>query len=338
MIASALCLATLVGYLAGRFYRPQPLAVTREEVSASDRLIVVFGNSRTEAGLDPTRLTRALSADGTTVRARVFSGGGWDSLHFYQLALLNRDLLRVSRDAVIIEVSPLSANDADSGNRLNVIRTDAAVQVAMLPGAPLETRLTVLLGGVNTLYRYRLLIHARVIEPMLDRAAAALGRRFEAVGIVGPPRTRPAFELVTAPGRDFVVAEVRGDRAAFRAASRTAKREAIARVTYGGFKLEALRRAVMTLRERGIRVYLVQVPVSTWLADELHRAAVWPRYHASMTALARETGATFLSGWSVRLSDDGKFWDDEHMVASATEEFTDALADALRADLGTPAR
>jgi hypothetical protein len=324
------CLAELVGQVVGHLYRPQPLAVTREEVAASDRFVLVFGNSRTEAGLDLHRLTRALSADGVTVRARAFSGGGWDSVHFYQLALLNRDLLRGPRDAVIIEVSPLSANDADSSNRLNVIRADAAVQVAMLPGTPVETRLAVLVGGLNPLYRYRLSIHSVIIRPVLDRAAGVLARWLKAVGIVGLPRTRPAFEIVTVPGRDFLVAEVRGDRAAFRAASRIAKRDAIEGVSYGGFKLAALRRAVSSLRERGIRVYLVETPGSTWFTGELRRSAVWRRYRVAMSVLAHETGATFLADWPASLSDDDKFWDDEHMVVSAAEEFTDALAGVLK--------
>lgn len=338
VIAIVLALPLALGHVVGRLYAPQPLAPSAAEVAASDHFVVVFGNSRTEAALDSRRLARALTGDGSTVRAREYAGGGWDAVHFYQLALLNRDVLRPGRDAVVIEVSPLSANDNLPGNRLGVIRGGAAMQIAALPGAPVETRLDVLVGAVAGLYRYRVSIQSTVIAPAISRVVDPVVRGLARLGFVRPPRNRPPFELVTAPGRDFVIQEVRGDRAAFIAASRERKRAIVTRLAYGGFKLEALRRAVTTLRARGITVYLVNVPVSAWLEGELDAVGAAGRFRTETEALARASGARFLRQWPRDLSADDRFWDEEHMVASAADRFTDALAGIIRDDLRKEAK
>ena len=333
IVAFALGLALVAGHVAGRFYAPQPLAPTAAELRGADHFVTIFGNSRTEAGLDPERLARGMSDATVVTRARAFTGGGWDAIHFYQLALVHRGVLRPGRDAVLIEVSPLSANDALTANRLGVIRAESAWQVAALPGAPVETRLDVVLGALAPLYRYRVSIQSGIVGPALGRLADGVARVLAPWGLVSAGHRAERFELVTYPGREFVIKEVRGDRQAFTEASRRRKRATVAGVTYGGFKLEALRRAVTALRERGIAVYLLHVPVSAWLSAELDAAGVGSRFREETRALASATGARLLSDWPAELSAESRFWDDEHMVADAAETFTAAVATALRHDV-----
>ena len=85
----------------------------------------------------------------------MYSGGGWDSIHYYMLALLSRDRLRSRREGVIIEVSPFSLNDAETDNRINAVRPEVALTLADVPGEPIEDRLKILVGAVGGLYRYR---------------------------------------------------------------------------------------------------------------------------------------------------------------------------------------
>src|SRR5215813_3630266 len=145
LIGLTLAAAIAVGHLIGAKYNPQRLAPTVADVSASDRFIVLFGNSRLETAVDIRQLAVGLGGDNARLGISMFSGGGWDSIHYYQLALLSKDVLRPGRDTVLIETSPLSMDDANIGNRLGVIRPTAALEVAAVPGTPLEDRLEVLL-------------------------------------------------------------------------------------------------------------------------------------------------------------------------------------------------
>jgi hypothetical protein len=331
LIAIGAALALGAGHVAGRLHALQPLAPTAAELSAAGHLVVLFGNSRFEAGILPEPLAAAL---GPEVRARAFTGGGWDAVHYLMLAILSRDLLRPERDAVVIEVSPMSLNDFDSANRLGTVRPEAARAVAALPGAPVELRLDVLTGALAGLYRYRVSLQSIALAPQLDRLAATVGGELERFGLLGAPPEAPPFTLVTAPGRNFVIQEIKGDRSRFDSANRRLQQAQLATLQVGGFKLAALDRAVAMLRERRLPVFLVETPTSPWLSQKLDAAPAGPRYHTALRALAERRGALLLDAWPAPLTDDERFWDGMHMVAGASRDFTAALALRLRARLG----
>jgi hypothetical protein len=334
VILVVLGLPVLVGHLAGQTYQPTPLTVPEATIAAASRVVVGFGNSRLEAAVDPAQLSAELSAvTGAPVAAMGLNGGGWDTLHYYQLALLNRDRLRPHRDVVLIEVSPLSLDDSRDHNHLGVIRPETCEAIAALPGAPIELRLDVLLGGAAGLYRYRPQFQ-RLISRRLDRERDRLLPVLAGAGLLRAPAPAP-FELILEPGRNFVIHEVRGDRAAFqRAARRQLEADFAPRTT--GFKREALRRAVRLLREREIEVFLVQVPVSAWLSGRLAASAAGPRFRDEMRALAAEAGARLLDEWPAELSDESNYFDEMHMVSAATRGFTHALAATLGPALDPP--
>jgi hypothetical protein len=299
-------------------------------VAAAEHFVVLFGNSHFEAAIDPARLARDLSNQPGEVAARAFVGGGWDVLHYYTLALLAQHVLRPGRDVAVIEVCPLSLDDSREHNRLGVIRPEASWAVASLPGAPAELRLDVLLGAVAGLYRYRLSLQAGVVLPFLERAATRAGTVLGQIALVGAPQRAPAFELITTPGRDFVIQEVRGDRGAFAVRNRAALERDLAALRLGDYKLAALERAIAELRGRGVEVFLVETPTSRWYSARLAQTEAYGRYRAEMPRLAARQGAHLVDHWSDAFTSEDGFWDDTHMMAGSTAAFTDALARRMR--------
>jgi hypothetical protein len=324
-LAVALGSALGLGALAGQFYQPKPLSPSRAEIESRPHWLLLFGNSRIAAAVDE----RALSAQlGEGVTARAYTGGGWDALHYLMLALLSESVLRPGQDAVLIEVSPLSLNDHAPESRLGVIRPETSWTIATLSGAPLEARLDILLGAVAPLYRYRPSVQS-ALENKLRQAAKRLMSALEGLGWVSPSATEPAYELVTDPERDYVIREVRGDAEALRRAARESFGRELSGLSFGGYKRAALALAVSRLRARGVAVYLVEVPVSEWLAKELAAAPGRARYEEFLRELSGG-GAVLLRGWDASLQAPALFFDEMHMMAQATEGFTRALASALK--------
>ncbi len=330
LLALVLAVPLLAGHEIGRHYRPQPLAPSAAQVDAADRFVSLFGNSRFDAGIDPLALKHQLSS-GTVVDVVAYIGGGWDALHFLNLAMLQKDVLRPDRDVVLIEVSPLSLNDADVNNRMGVIRPEAANAVATLPSLPLEMRLDVALGKYVGLYRYRQSVQSNLLWSKWE----SLNRRLEPLllrlGLVGAARHPKPFELRTAAGRNWVIEGIVGDRAAFVATNRPRLEHDVGELRFGGYKWEGLTRAVTALRARHIEVYLLELPMSHWLEGKLHATPAWRDFRSSVTRLSEQTGAHFLGDWPVGLSDEALYWDEEHMVAATTEQFTRVLGDRLAA-------
>jgi hypothetical protein len=329
------CLAVIAtvavggAHAVGRLYHPQALAPQADQVARYDHFVAIFGNSRTEAGIVPLRLAQLLEDEGR-VGVAAFGGGGWDSLHFYMLSLMATAALRPDRDAVIIETSPLSMNDDLPSNRLGAIRPDAALDLARLPGTPVETRLDLVLGAFSGLYRYRTSLQAAVgtrLEQLTGRLAGPLGR----LRVVGPPAAEPAFRLLTAPGRDFVIDRVEGDVGALKVASKRSFEVTLKALAFGGFKWRALERAVRMLRARRLQVYLVELPLADWAQAEIEATTAHQRFRDDLSALARTTGAHVIATWPRVAYQDTRFFDGMHMVASASEAFMRLLTDRIRA-------
>jgi hypothetical protein len=331
LIVGIALIVLLAGQTAGLAYRPRPLGPSRREVLASDRFVAVFGGSRVEAGIDPSLLSEELSAHGQNVKAAVYAGGGWDMLHSYMLALLSRDILRPNRDAVVVDVSAWSVNDTWEANRLGAIRPSVALEVAALPGEPLEARLDVLLGAVSGLYRYRVSLQA-TIGTKLTAGAERLGGLLRRAGLVRNGAA-PAFTLITEPGKNFVIQEIKGDLKAFHELDRHRQDVSIDALKTGGFKLRALERTVAVLRERGITVYLVQIPTSKWFYDRLARVPGAAAYRDSIPDIAERSQAKLLADWPEPFYRSDRFWDEMHMTPSACQSFTRALAESLRTDV-----
>lgn len=322
----ALTAATVIGVsrAAGLAYRPKPLAAEPAVVASRDHHVTVFGNSLFEAAIDPRRLAAQLDGPTATAGTTMFAGGGWDAMHYYMLALLARDTLRPGRDAVIIDVSMVSLNDAES--RFLSVRPEAATAVAAVPGTPVEIRLDVLFGAVSPLYRYRMAIR-QVMNGFVGQRLERLQGSLERLSVVGRPRRILPYQVVTEPDRNFVIKEVTGDQVAFARAAREKALRAAHNLEVGGYKLAALTRAVGVLRARGIAVVLVSTPASGWY-EALFEGR--PALHRQIEQIAADSGAIHLHRWPPALHDSGRFWDGHHMVASATADFTDELARQLR--------
>ena len=327
-LAVMLGLPLLGGRVIAARYQPRPLGPSAAEVEASRHTVLVFGNSHTEAAIDPKALAEALSTNEGRAEVRAYAGGGWNALHSYMLALLDRDRLRPGWDAVVIETSPFTLDDdVEKQSRLGAIRPEVAAPMIAVPGLPVELRLDVAVGALSGLYRYRTALHAELLQPRLERIADRVGRP-----LLGEPRWRPGYQLITEPGRDFVVAEIRGHAAEFRAARRADFQRTLPRLHVGGFQLVALRRAVEALRERGIAVYLLHVPNSAWLTERLAATEAQRRWAQEIDRLGADTGAVVLRHWPAAMSDDDLYWDYVHMRAAAAGPFTAALARRIGAD------
>lgn len=319
-----------MSHLVGRVYWPQPLSPAPEMVRGSEKFWLIFGNSRFEAGINSDLLAATLSQSlGVKVKAQMYSGGGWDSIHYYMLALLSRDRLRSGRDGVIIEVSPFSLNDAETDNRINAVRPEVALTLADVPGEPIEDRLKILVGAVGGLYRYRQQIQGLMLYPRLRGWLMRVGVQLEKTGLVKTVRSRIPFQLVFAPGREFVVQDILGDRAALRASDRQNLAKRIPSLRFGGYKFRALERAVRTFRSQGIDVYLVQTPTSHWSNTHLRRTVADTSFRTAIARLAKTTGAVPLIDWPSIYYDEQRFWDETHMAAGATDTFTSVLAKQL---------
>lgn len=326
---ACLALATLValgaGAAAGLLYRGQPLAPAPAEIAATDHFVVLFGSSRFEAAIDPERLASRLWPD-ARVGVRAFTGGNWDTLHYYQLALLSSEVLRPGRDVVLIEISPFSTNDANPGNQLYAIRPRPALTLAALPGTPVEARLDLLMGAAVAAYRYRTSIQGLWLSPRLDTVAK---RIVGTLGAIGSPAAVKPFQLITVPGRETVIQEIRGDVSAFTATNRARLDARMRALRIGGFKVDALRRAVDTLRAHDIAVFLVEIPSSRWLWPRLHDSDSGRHFDEAVRAIAAASGAHLLQTWPEGLSDEGLYWDDEHMAAATGVRFTESLAKTM---------
>lgn len=321
------------GMATGAVYHPRPLAPDPSHLVGSEHMVVLFGNSRFEAGVNPARLAAALSKPGHRVDVQLFSGGGWDALHYYQLALLARDVLRPGRDVAVIEVAADSVNDQASGNRLGVLRPEVARWLATLPGEPLETRLDIV-AGFASLYRYRTSLQSVLLARWLERVAAAVGGALSPAGLLGPPPREQPYRLVLAPGEQTLIQDVAGDQEACRMAMRRALTHRLQGLRVGGFKWAALERAIALLRDRGIAVVLVQTPISDWMRDWFSHTEGGPEFEVRLTELERR-GVLVERRWPTSMSAPDRFWDDTHMKAStAAVAFTDALAARLQVALG----
>jgi len=327
-----LSIPILIGYLAGRRYHPQALAVPSVDEEAPPR-IVLFGNSRIDASVDTNLLARYVTGAGLETQAISFSGGGWDALHFYQLAILNQTALRPGRDVVVIEVSPLSLNDANTNNRLGTIRPEAAWAIASLPGLPTESRLDILFGSAVGLYRYRGRVQGMMLQPRLEAVAHGASRLLAHVGLLGPVAKEPDFKIISAPGREFVVQEIQGNRSALLVAARAKHEHLLASLDVGHEKLEALRRNVNLLRSKKIEVFLLQVPTSRWLNSRLYQTPAGQAFLTGMMTLQQDTGAHWLNHWPESMTDEAYFFDEEHMTSLATVPFTGLLAETLTPNL-----
>jgi hypothetical protein len=331
LIAITIAATLALGNATLLVHHPDTPIPSRSDLTTADHLVVAFGNSRFYSNIDFDELGKQLSKPGNDVAAIDYTSGGWDSLHFYMLALLYKDVLIPGRDAVLIEVSPLSENDNESANYLDAIRPSAAWRVAELPGMPLESRLDLLLGSVADLYRFRGRIQYFKLAPRLGHMADLLGSVLQRAGLEGPPVYSPTFKEITVPGRKYVVKEIQGDVDAHRNQDRTYVLTNLQALRFGGFKFAALERAVGVLRERNIAVYLVQTPTSRWLREQVNCTPSGIRFNQQVPELARRTGAVLLNDWPATSFDQYRFSDDMHMFfgANGMDYFTSQLAQRL---------
>lgn len=331
LIAVTIAVTLALGNVTLLVHHSDTLVPSRSNLTTADHLVVAFGNSRFYSNIDFDELGQQLSKPGNDVKVIDSTSGGWDSLHFYMLALLYKDVLMPGRDAVLIEVSPLSEDDNESANYLDAIRPSAAWRVAELPGMPLESRLDLLLGSVVDLYRFRGRIQYFKLAPRLAHATERLGGVLQRVGLEGPPVYSPTFKEITVPGRKYVVKEIQGDVDALRNQDRQYVLTNLQTLRFGGFKFAALERAVGVLRERNIAVYLVQTPTSRWLREQLNRTPSGIRFNQQVPELARRTGAVLLNDWPDTSFDQYRFSDDMHMFfgANGMDYFTSRLAQRL---------
>lgn len=337
MLVTATAGALVIGHFAGKKYRPQSLQVAAAEVSNADRALLVFGNSRTEASINAERLSELLLPASRAHRqplVRAYSGGGWDSLHYFMLSLLNAPQLRAGRDVVLIESSPLSTDDSITEARLGAIRPEVVKQLLELPGVPIELRLTVLTGAISGTFRYRETIQSMIIEPRLLKIASTLELPIRRVGLIGPD-IPPAYRLITEANRNFVVERIEGDQNVLREEARSKQLKIVSRLRFGGYKWAAFEAAVKALRARNIDVFLLEVPVSAWLQERLEAAGVAEKHRIASDRLCMTTGCRRLAGWDDFFKNPEHYWDESHMTGGTTSSFTAAVANRLVSEINS---
>jgi hypothetical protein len=329
LLAATATLVVLVAQVAGAHSPRPPLVPPHLETATAPRRLIAFGNSYIAAAISPAALTQALAARGLQVTLHQLTGGGWNALHYVVLARLVEDTLRPRRDVVLLDVSPHALDDAEPDAHLDVIPPASAWTVATLPSAPTEVRLDLLLDALAPLYRHRLLWQARAWTRLGARATAAVACAALPAALVRPPATAPPFMLVTDPQLDFVVREIRGDRAAFREQNRRWLRDWMAHARFGGYKREALEQAIAGLSERGIQIVLLATPRSRWFDEEFEKTTAGQSYQATVASLARRAGGRLLDRWDARFGDEDATWDDYHLTPTTSAAFDEAVAEAL---------
>jgi hypothetical protein len=328
-LAAVLVLALGAGHVIGDLYQPKlQVAPTTYDLIDSDEFVAAFGNSRFYSDISADQLATLLTTPQRKVKVEQYVGPGWDTMQYYMQALMASLVLRPGRDIVLIETSPLSENDGDENNGLGEIRPEVALKVAEVPQTPLEVRLSVLLGGISQLYRYRLSAQATLMVPLWESVARHIGSWLH---IEGPAVSPPRFEIITEPGRYFVVKEIRGDANQFREASRVAVTRELKGLRFGGYKLAALEEAVGVLRARGITVVLVETPLSDWLMPRLNATPAGTQFRRELPRVASETDAIPLDQWPPEATAQANFRDDMHMFAGdpGRQRFTRLLAEEL---------
>lgn len=315
----ALFVLVVMGSSPGWLYRPTPLALTDAELAQHGQYVVLFGNSRIDAGIDPRQLSAELG-----VGCQPYLGGGWHSLHYEQLALLNAPRLRPGKDVVVIDVNVMSM-DQGQMDRLSVIRPETAVRLASLPEVPFEKRLDMLFGAINPIYRYRLTVQSRI----QDRLSSFATRLAERLPHTAAPWS-PPFRLITDTERNWVMNRIEGDKQAFLSENRKQIEPLMPRAAVGASHRAALTQGVEVLRRAGIDVVLLEIPVSSWLVSRFPPAFV-DEHHRWLDALAARSGATVLRDWPSEMYDDDRYYDVSHLYSGSTSRFTHLVAEGLRA-------
>lgn len=326
-VLAVLCLSvTLCANIIGRAYHPSPLNIQSNQFDKFPNILVIFGNSRIEAAFDLRRLEQELG-----VSAHLFCGGGWHPMHYYQLALLNAASLRPGRDSVVMDVSLLSFQGGSPPERLGVIRSETALPIASLQGLPAESRLDILFGSTNNVYRYRLQIQEQQLEPRLTKAAKTTGDFLEKLGLEGPAPTTPKYRFITEPNRNFVMKEIQGDLAAFKASAHESLKKRLTNFQIAPYHKDAAERSVEELRSRKIDVVLVSVPLGRWATDRLSMEESWHKHQAWLDDLAQRTGARLIHEWPEDLLDEKNFYDGHHLFSHATERVSREFARQAKA-------
>lgn len=316
---------SLFNFVANRLIPPDLKFPGEAALVAGDHCIYTFGNSRFRAAIDEEKLAALLSQPGDVVGVHQFTGNSWDSIHYYTLSLLSKDILRPGRDVVLIELSPISLDDTVELNRLDAIPPQASIPVALLPHESLEMRLEVLFAATSAAFRSRIAFHRGWIHDGATSRVEGLQKILQSFGLQRPMTRGGPIQVSPDVSNDLQLNEQ------WRRAFRHSLELETKSMHFGGLKLTALRLAVQTLRSRNIPVYLVQTPTSPWYHDQLRTNPANLSFRHTMPEVAKTSGSELILDWPAEAYDATHFGDDVHMLRGpqGAEYFTRLLASEL---------
>jgi hypothetical protein len=269
--------------------------------------VVFVGSSMVNAAVDPDAFGRAAHRDRPAFNAAI---NGADA-RLVEPWLLDVVVPRLAPETVVIGVSSRDLNDHASHRQFDLFRTSDEGRWAMHHRSPPD-RLERAAERWSYLVRYR---------DDLRRPRRLAGHRdpLRAVADIGVLGQLHALDIYA-----------HADYAVTPHFVREARSDALHDYSIGGEEVAALRRTVTGLRARGVRVVLLEMPVTEdAIALHPHGAADYARFTARLRDVAGVTEAQLVDLTST-FGSTRFFFDPFHLNGSGRAAFTAALADRLR--------
>jgi hypothetical protein len=323
LLASLLLFATGLGGIdaglaryAGRHFVPNQLL--RKAIAAGDRCVVVIGDSRTAAGVDPVAVATALG-DAHAPACVAPLGIGAVGLEGQTLALRRYLSARRAPRLVVLGAGlllpsrPMDPSEMVGNVAIDLDWSRASDVESFFPGFPvdaLDPGLRFSIARTNALQTYASLVWARVQIA----------------------QSRLAGETRGPANRFGLVSDMRALAATFAedAATRLEREKDHWSASRWFEAIDALARA------EGTTVLVVQVPMATTYRRAVDETPIWRDYAAWLAAdLARRGDAYIDLSASV---DDARFADGVHVDEEGARTFSDALGRAIAPHLAASAR
>ena len=269
--------------------------------------VVFVGSSMVNAAIDPDAFGRVAHRDRPAFNAAI---NGADA-RLVEPWLLDVVVPRLRPETVVIGVSSRDLNDQASHRQFDLFRTSDAGRWVMHHRA-LPDRIERAAERWSYLVRYR----GDLRRPRRLAGHHDPLREVAHVGSLGQLRALDIYATASYAVTPHFVREARAD--------------ALHDYSIGGAQLAALRRTVAGLRARGVRVVLLEMPV-TADAIALHPrgAADYARFTTRLRGVADATGARLVD-LTKTFDSTRLFFDPFHLNGSGRAVFTAAIADRVR--------
>lgn len=272
--------------------------------------IVAVGSSMVNAAVDPAALTRELGGRRPVFNAAL-NGAGARLLERWTLEVV---VPRLRPKTVVIGVSSRELNDRglDAAHAYDVVIGSRGFRDATGDGT-FADRLEDRIAESSYLVRYRSVL--RQPSRWGGRKGSPVGSRVNDLGVLRALRIFDNATYATTPRL-----------------SRATATRSLNDLTFGGRETAALGRLVTGLTSRGIRVVLLEMPITE---DEIRLhpagAADYARFEALLARFAAAHPAVRVFDMRERFPDTADYRDPHHLNGTGKARFTGLLADVLKA-------